>query len=223
MSPHRINQVWAVVSTILWQQHGIILFSLIGFILVLSFFCNWYLFNFNKLSQIKYSLNSTKMTKAECPSTPSFLAWFFLYYTNLFECLCSMVWKKATEEDLFTPFRRTIGSLPWFWVDSGNLSYTRHRIFKASYLSDLSRIPVVSSVFIILSSKLKHFTYFETETKLYLLFFLQTDNILAPMITHGIYSGVVLGHGLWKIHHHRRRLRQRIQQVRVESRTSSKL
>lgn len=37
---------------------------------------------------------------------------------------------------------------------------------------------------------------------------IQTDNILAPMITHGIYSTVVLGHGLWKIHDHRRRLRQ---------------
>ncbi|XXG66578.1 hypothetical protein AAC387_Pa06g0121 [Persea americana] len=59
---------------------------------------------------------------------------------------------------------------------------------------------------------------------LYLGFeWIRTDNILAPMITHGIYSGVVLGHGLWKIHHHRRRLRQRIQQVRVESRNSSKL
>ncbi|ONK56036.1 uncharacterized protein A4U43_C10F3470 [Asparagus officinalis] len=34
---------------------------------------------------------------------------------------------------------------------------------------------------------------------------IQTDNILAPMITHGIYSAVVLGHGLLKIHDHRRR------------------
>jgi hypothetical protein len=47
---------------------------------------------------------------------------------------------------------------------------------------------------------------------------IQTDNILAPMITHGIYSAVVLGHGLWKIHDHRRRLRQRIQQVRSQAR-----
>uniref|UniRef100_J3MPH3 CAAX prenyl protease 2/Lysostaphin resistance protein A-like domain-containing protein n=1 Tax=Oryza brachyantha TaxID=4533 RepID=J3MPH3_ORYBR len=45
---------------------------------------------------------------------------------------------------------------------------------------------------------------------------IQTDNILAPMITHGIYSAVVLGHGLWKIHDHRRRLRQRIQEIRRE-------
>ncbi|KAH9606466.1 hypothetical protein KSS87_023221 [Heliosperma pusillum] len=44
----------------------------------------------------------------------------------------------------------------------------------------------------------------------------QTNNILAPMITHGIYSAVVLGHGLWKIHDHRRRLRQRIQQLKSE-------
>ncbi|KAL0710726.1 hypothetical protein Bca4012_017704 [Brassica carinata] len=34
----------------------------------------------------------------------------------------------------------------------------------------------------------------------------QTDNILAPRMTHGIYSAVILGHGLWKIHDHRRRL-----------------
>ena len=52
---------------------------------------------------------------------------------------------------------------------------------------------------------------------------MQTDkNVLAPMITHGIYSAVVLGHGLWKIHEHRRRLRQRIQEVRVEARNSNK-
>ncbi|EXB99747.1 hypothetical protein L484_023278 [Morus notabilis] len=52
---------------------------------------------------------------------------------------------------------------------------------------------------------------------LYLGFeWIQTDNILAPIITHGIYSAVVLGHGLWKIHDHRRRLRQRIQQLKSE-------
>ncbi|XP_068650440.1 uncharacterized protein [Aristolochia californica] len=52
---------------------------------------------------------------------------------------------------------------------------------------------------------------------LYLGFeWIKTDNILAPMITHGIYSAVILGHGLWKIHDHRRRLRQRIQQLRVD-------
>ncbi|GJN29988.1 hypothetical protein PR202_gb18260 [Eleusine coracana subsp. coracana] len=50
---------------------------------------------------------------------------------------------------------------------------------------------------------------------------IQTDNIMAPMITHGIYSAVVLGHGLWKIHDHRRRLRQRIQQVRRQGSSSS--
>lgn len=52
---------------------------------------------------------------------------------------------------------------------------------------------------------------------------IQTDNILAPMITHGIYSTVVLGHGLWKIHDHRRRLRQRIQQVRSQGSSSDTL
>nr|CAB3485129.1 unnamed protein product [Digitaria exilis] len=52
---------------------------------------------------------------------------------------------------------------------------------------------------------------------------IQTDNILAPMITHGIYSAVVLGHGLWKIHDHRRRLRERIQQVRSQGKSSDAL
>ncbi|PON57053.1 CAAX amino terminal protease [Parasponia andersonii] len=59
---------------------------------------------------------------------------------------------------------------------------------------------------------------------LYLGFeWIQTDNILAPIITHGIYSAVILGHGLWKIHDHRRRLRQRIQQLKSEGKNSSKL
>ncbi|CAI9293618.1 unnamed protein product [Lactuca saligna] len=44
----------------------------------------------------------------------------------------------------------------------------------------------------------------------------QTNNILAPIITHGIYSATILGHGLWKIHDHRRRLRQRVQQLNLE-------
>ncbi|XP_078155983.1 uncharacterized protein LOC144551760 [Carex rostrata] len=53
---------------------------------------------------------------------------------------------------------------------------------------------------------------------LYLGFeWIQTGNILAPMITHGIYSAVVLGHGLMKIHDHRRKFRHRIQQVRTEA------
>ncbi|XP_065877407.1 uncharacterized protein [Euphorbia lathyris] len=52
---------------------------------------------------------------------------------------------------------------------------------------------------------------------LYLGFeWIQTNNILAPMITHGIYSAIVLGHGLWKIHDHKRRLRQRIQQLKLD-------
>ncbi|TYJ23192.1 hypothetical protein E1A91_A08G174400v1 [Gossypium mustelinum] len=51
----------------------------------------------------------------------------------------------------------------------------------------------------------------------------QVNNILAPIITHGIYSAVILGHGLWKIHDHRRRLRQRIQQLKSEGKNSTKL
>lgn len=57
---------------------------------------------------------------------------------------------------------------------------------------------------------------------LYLGFeWIQTNNILSPIITHGIYSTVILGHGLWKIHDHRRRLRQRIQQLKSEEKTSN--
>ncbi|XP_071737416.1 uncharacterized protein [Rutidosis leptorrhynchoides] len=44
----------------------------------------------------------------------------------------------------------------------------------------------------------------------------QTNNILAPIITHVIYSATILGHRLWKIHDHRRRLRQRVQQLNLE-------
>ncbi|KAF5815797.1 putative CPBP intramembrane metalloprotease [Helianthus annuus] len=48
----------------------------------------------------------------------------------------------------------------------------------------------------------------------------QTNNILAPIITHGIYSATILGHGLWKIHDHRRRLRQRVQKLNLEENNS---
>ncbi|KAL7166885.1 hypothetical protein ACSBR2_037535 [Camellia fascicularis] len=58
---------------------------------------------------------------------------------------------------------------------------------------------------------------------LYLGFeWIQTNNILAPIITHGIYSAVILGHGLWKIHDHRHRLRQRIQQLKREGKNYGK-
>ncbi|KAK8487532.1 hypothetical protein V6N13_097670 [Hibiscus sabdariffa] len=58
---------------------------------------------------------------------------------------------------------------------------------------------------------------------LYLGFeWIETNNILAPIITHGIYSATILGHGLWKIHDHRRRLRLRIQQLKSEGRNSNK-
>ncbi|XP_057511565.1 uncharacterized protein LOC130793741 isoform X1 [Actinidia eriantha] len=55
---------------------------------------------------------------------------------------------------------------------------------------------------------------------LYLGFgWIQTNNILAPILTHGIYSTVILGHDLWKIHDHKRGLRQRIQQLKQEGRS----
>ncbi|XP_027085483.1 uncharacterized protein [Coffea arabica] len=59
---------------------------------------------------------------------------------------------------------------------------------------------------------------------LYLGFeWIQTNNIFAPILTHGIYSAVVLGHGLWKIHDHRRRLRQRVQQLKLEEKSTRNL
>ncbi|XP_059442838.1 uncharacterized protein LOC132175049 [Corylus avellana] len=59
---------------------------------------------------------------------------------------------------------------------------------------------------------------------LYLGFeWIQMNNILAPIITHGIYSSVILGHGLWKIHDHRRKLRERIQQLKLEGKNSNNL
>ncbi|KAL8053454.1 hypothetical protein ABFX02_05G072600 [Erythranthe guttata] len=57
---------------------------------------------------------------------------------------------------------------------------------------------------------------------LYLGFeWIQTNNILAPIITHGIYSSVILGHGLWKIHDHQRRLRQRVHNLKQQGNSSS--
>ncbi|XP_057978543.1 uncharacterized protein LOC131164983 [Malania oleifera] len=56
---------------------------------------------------------------------------------------------------------------------------------------------------------------------LYLGFeWIQTDNLLAPMITHGIYSAVILGHGLWKIHDHQQRLRQRVKELKLKEKCS---
>ncbi|KAK1438445.1 hypothetical protein QVD17_04254 [Tagetes erecta] len=51
----------------------------------------------------------------------------------------------------------------------------------------------------------------------------QTNNILAPIITHAIYSGTILGHGLWKIHDHRRRLQQRIRELNLKEKKSNSL
>ncbi|KAL1200647.1 hypothetical protein V5N11_019833 [Cardamine amara subsp. amara] len=58
---------------------------------------------------------------------------------------------------------------------------------------------------------------------LYLGFeWIQTDNLLAPIITHGIYSAVVLGNGLWKLHHHQQRLRLRVQKLEAEGDNNSR-
>lgn len=62
-----------------------------------------------------------------------------------------------------------------------------------------------------------------TILKLPIVFHLQTNNILAPIITHVIYSAVILGRGLWKKHDHRRRLHQRIQQLKSEVKDLNKL
>ncbi|CAH2078729.1 unnamed protein product [Thlaspi arvense] len=58
---------------------------------------------------------------------------------------------------------------------------------------------------------------------LYLGFeWIQTNNLLAPIITHGIYSAVVLGNGLWKLHHHQQRLRLRVRKLETEGDDSSR-
>ncbi|KAH0941230.1 hypothetical protein HID58_000867 [Brassica napus] len=57
---------------------------------------------------------------------------------------------------------------------------------------------------------------------LYLGFeWIQTNNLLAPIITHGIYSAVVLGNGLWKLHHHQQRLRLRVHKLEAEGDNNS--
>ncbi|KAF3485617.1 hypothetical protein F2Q69_00056913 [Brassica cretica] len=58
---------------------------------------------------------------------------------------------------------------------------------------------------------------------LYLGFeWIETNNLLAPIITHGIYSAVVLGNGLWKLHHHQQRLRLRVQKLETEGDNNSR-
>lgn len=42
---------------------------------------------------------------------------------------------------------------------------------------------------------------------------LQTGNILAPMITHTLYSIVIVGNGLRRIHDNREKLRQRVNKI----------
>jgi hypothetical protein len=46
-----------------------------------------------------------------------------------------------------------------------------------------------------------------------LLCLLQTGNILAPMITHTLYSIVIVGNGLRRIHDNREKLRQRVNKI----------
>jgi len=50
---------------------------------------------------------------------------FYLWYLNLIHLIlvCSMVWEKANEKNLFPTSGRTVSSLPWFWVDPGNPIY----------------------------------------------------------------------------------------------------
>lgn len=108
---------------------------------------------------------------------------------------CSLVWKETNEEDIFSITGRTSSSLPWIWMESGT-----HKLLKWRFCP-----PFPSS--------------FLTNVFLYDMIW-QTNNILAPIITHGIYSATILGHGLWKIHDHRRRLRQRVQQLNLEDKNS---
>lgn len=119
--------------------------------------------------------------------------------------LDSLVRKETAEEDIFAPPRRTLSSLPRFRMDQGD------------------HIPPLQDSESYYALKPNYFFQMLLLNLLFTFLLFQTDNILAPMITHGIYSAVILGHGLWKIHDHRRRLRQRIQLVREEGRSTNKL
>lgn len=116
---------------------------------------------------------------------------------------CSLVWEKANEKNLFPTSGRTAGSLPRIWMDPGKSSFCITSLF-FSYL---------------------RFEIAEDVTNVGFQFYCQlwqTNNILAPIITHGIYSTVILGHGLVKIHDHKRKLRQRIRQLNLEERQKFK-
>jgi hypothetical protein len=50
----------------------------------------------------------------------------------------------------------------------------------------------------------------------------QTGNILAPIITHTLYSLVIVGNGLRRIHDNREKLRQRVNKIAGRQLTSLK-
>jgi hypothetical protein len=49
----------------------------------------------------------------------------------------------------------------------------------------------------------------------------QTGNILAPIITHTLYSLVIVGNGLRRIHDNRAKLRQRVNKITGQQQLAS--
>jgi hypothetical protein len=63
----------------------------------------------------------------------------------------------------------------------------------------------------------------ESLLALYLgLEWMHTGNILAPIITHTLYSLVIVGNGLRRIHDNREKLRQRVNKIAGQQLTSLK-
>ena len=126
----------------------------------------------------------------------------------------SLVWEEANEKDLFTLAGSNSSPLPWIWMDPGKLVYYAHHFSFCLLLYIISRHTKITFN----QRKKTDYAYFDC-----LYGCEQTNNIFAPILTHGIYSAVVLGHGLWKIHDHRRRLRQRVQQLKLEEKSTRNL
>lgn len=125
--------------------------------------------------------------------------WFLTFFLLAYCFVHSLVREETNEEYLLSPPWRTTSPLPWCWMGSSKIS---------------------GSVLYAVIPKINTLINLKIVTCLIYLFIFcnfQTYNILAPMMTHGIYSGVILGHGLWKIHDHHRRLRRRIERIRSET------
>ncbi|XLS47458.1 hypothetical protein HN51_021816, partial [Arachis hypogaea] len=173
-----------------------------------------------------FGATSPLFTAYPPPFWPSFCVCFLanpcstLFGQHLFELL----------SPLFSPLRRVFEPLFSLFVLTGSLHYVAASPKDPTYvvapvLQSRSGRQDLKKLFQAWYEKCQikkiYSPLLEGLLALYLGFeWIQTNNILAPIITHGIYSMVILGHGLWKIHDHWRRLRQRIQQLKSEERYS---